>query len=215
LKPPVFHWLWIHATEMKILEEQLETSHVAIREFLCDLNTGSIQKADHLAGMRKAIGWFCGLVLVMVVCGCGPSIDNPFSADILDRNGSNRLTLIYVPLGFGPNSNSQAFRFHSLIWRSKDGTNWTSRVTITKADFNSGAVRERWISEIYSLDAATGNAVIKVAEISSPVTNGAVRYEACSYSWREWNLTSNQEVRILQVCKKPSEPFHSKRFKLK
>ncbi len=159
---------------------------------------------------------YCGLVVLIVASGCNRSPSaNPFSAEISDTSGNHRLTLVYVPLNPGPVSNSHVFDFDSLIWRSKVGTNWTNRVVITKAEFNSGASCQRWISEIYSLDPATGNAVIKVAEVSAQRTNGTTRSVTCTYSWREWNLTTNQEIRILRVCKEPFEPFQGKRIKLR
>ena len=145
------------------------------------------------------------------LCGCDfSSPRNPFSQEITDRSGTHRLALLYVPAAPGPEPGSETFAFESLIWRSKAGTNWTHRAVITKAEFEAGSSTQRWISEIHSLDPNSGNAVIKVAEVS-PFTNGA---SICVYSWREWNLLTNHEVRLLRVCKEPFEPFKGKRIKL-
>ena len=81
---------------------------------------------------------------------------------------------------------------------------------ITKADFEATSPKGPWVSDIYSIDAHTGIGIIQVAEVNPP-TNGAA---ACVYSWREWSLSSNAEVRVLRVCKKASEPFTGSRIKL-
>jgi hypothetical protein len=81
-------------------------------------------------------------------------------------------------------------------------------VVITKADFEAGGIRSRWVSNLESFDARTGTAVIKVAEYSSPQTNGTAVSRAVIYSWREWSMTSNAEVRVLRVCKEPFEPLN-------
>jgi len=107
-----------------------------------------------------------------------------------------------------------SFDFHSLVWRTKAGTNWSDRLVITKADFEASGPRQRWVSDIYSFDPTTGNAVIMVAEDSPPQTNGTAISKTCVYSWREWNLTTNAEVRVLRICKEPFEPYRGRRIKL-
>jgi hypothetical protein len=150
------------------------------------------------------------LIACLVLCGCDfSSPANPFSKEVSDKSGTNRLALVYVSTGPGPSPNSESFDFHSLVWRAKAGTNWIDRVLITKTDFEAGAARRRWISELASFDPSTGNAIIKVAEGGD--TNGS----AVLYSWREWSMTSNAEVRVLRVCKEPFEPFTGKRIKLR
>ena len=147
-------------------------------------------------------------ITCLILCGCDLSPPaNPFSQEVPDKTAMHRLALIYVPDGRGPSPNSEAFAFDSLAWRTKVGTNWSNRVVITKADFQAGNPRRRWVSGIHSLDAATGNAVIQVAEESPPQTNGATVSVACVYSCREWNLGTNREVRVLRICKKASEKF--------
>ena len=111
-------------------------------------------------------------IALLFLCGCNVSQPvNPFSREVTDKSGTNRLALIYVSAGPGPVPNSESFDFHSLAWRTKAGTNWTDRVVLSKASFETGTVRRRWVSDIHSLDSATGNAVIKVAE--GGVTNGS------------------------------------------
>ena len=154
-------------------------------------------------------------IALLLLCGCDFSQPaNPFSREVTDKSGTNRLALIYVSAGAGPGFNSESFDFHSLAWRTKSDTNWSDRIVITKTDFEAGSSRRRWVSDIHSLDPGTGTAVIKVAEDSPPQTNGTTVSTTCVYSWREWSLTSNAEVRVLRVCAEPFEPFTGRRFKL-
>ena len=156
------------------------------------------------AAMRALLSIAC-----LVFCGCDFSPPaNPFSKEVTDKSGTNRLALIYVSTGLGPGPNSESFDFHSLVWRTKTGTNWIDHAVITKTDFETGVARRRWISELDSLDPSTGNAIIKVAEGGD--TNGS----RVVYSWREWSVISNIEVRVLRICKEPFEPFKGKRIKL-
>jgi hypothetical protein len=135
------------------------------------------------------------LVMILMVAGCEFSPPaNPFSAEVEDKSGNHRLALIYTPSGVGPIPGSQAYDFDSLVWRFKVGTNWSNRIVITKQQFEAGSPTRRRVSEIYSIDPTSGNAVIKVAE--------------GSYTWREWNLLTNHEVKLLRVCKEPFEPFN-------
>jgi hypothetical protein len=154
-------------------------------------------------------------IAFLFLCGCDFSPPaNPFSREVTDRSGTNRLALVYVSLGPGVTPQEEVFDFHSLVWRTKLGTNWSDRVVITKTDFEAGSLHRRWVSDIYSLDPRTGIAVIKVAENSPPQTNGTTISTTCGYSWREWSLISNAEVRVLRVCKEPFEPFTGRRIKL-
>ncbi|HZR21523.1 MAG TPA: hypothetical protein VFE51_29850 [Verrucomicrobiae bacterium] len=149
------------------------------------------------------------LIACLIFCGCDqPPPANPLSQFVIDRSGTNQLALIYVSLGPGPGPDSESFDFHSLAWQIKSGTNWKDRVVVTKDDFEAGSRHKRWVSEIHSLDASSGNATIKVAEHWD--TNGG----PVVYSWREWNMVSNVEVRLVRVCKEPFEPYSGKRFKL-
>ena len=155
-------------------------------------------------------------IACVFLCGCDfSSPDNPFSRQITDKSGTNQLALVYVPIGPVDGPNTMYLDFHSITWRTKVGTNWSDRVVITKADFETSNLRRRWITDIYSLDPSTGNAVIKVAEGQPPQTNGNTASTAIVYSWREWNMTSNSEVRVLRVCKEPFEPYRGRRIKIK
>jgi hypothetical protein len=155
------------------------------------------------AAMRALLSIVC-----LVFCGCDFSPPaNPFSKEVTDKSGTNRLALIYVSTGPGPGPNSVSFDFQSLVWRTKAGTNWVDRVVISKTDFQASAAHNRWISALESFDPSTGNAIIKVAEGGD--TNGS----KVVYSWREWSMISNAEVRVLRVCKDPFEPYTGRRIK--
>lgn len=167
-----------------------------------ETNADSASLRRRRSAFRSAVMRALLLIGCLALPGCDSSSPtNPFSKEVSDKSGTNRLALIYVSTGPGPTPNSQSFDFHSLAWRTKVGTNWIDRVVITKTDFDADFARSRWVSELDSFDPSTGNAIIKVAE--GGVTNGS----RVIYSWREWSMISNAEVRVLRVCKEPFEPL--------
>src|SRR5215510_1450243 len=135
---------------------------------------------------------------------------DPFSMTVFDESHNHKLALVYRAIGRGPEPKSTAFEFESLVWLSKDGLNWTNRAVITKADFNDGSFEERWISEIHSVNPGSATAIIKVAQL--PKSQDPDR--RVTYSWREWDLISNREVRVLKICNDPFEPLTGRRIKL-
>jgi hypothetical protein len=149
-------------------------------------------------------------IACFLLCGCEFSPPaNPFSKEVWDKSGTNRLALIYISTG-RPDPKTEHFDFHSLAWQTKSGTNWSDHVVIAKAEFEATSPRRPWISDIYSIDPSTSTAIIKVAE-QTPPTNGR---SVCIYSWREWSLATNAEVRLIRVCKEPFEPYKGKRVKI-
>jgi hypothetical protein len=78
-------------------------------------------------------------------------------------------------------------------------------------DFQGKSTRERHITGIHSFDPKTGNAIIRVSEASGPRTNisATAMTIAVDYvsSWREWNLLTNQEIRLLRICRRGLEPY--------
>ena len=138
-------------------------------------------------------------IACFVLCGCdfmssrGPGP----TTEISDSSGKHRLVMRYVAVDRG-------YDFDALIWRTKDGDGWKERLTITQDDFERGTERRRWVSEIRSFDPTTGHAIIKVAEGDAPKTATTVHYV---YSWREWSLLTNAEVRLIRVCADPFEKF--------
>jgi hypothetical protein len=94
--------------------------------------------------------------------------------------------------------------FHSLIWAATDGSAWSDRVVITREDFQPPSKHRRWIANLHSFDPDAGRAIIQVAEGNAPVGTPTVNY---TYSWREWDLQRNREVRLLSVCKSPFDNY--------
>jgi len=115
--------------------------------------------------------------------------------EITDASGKHRLVLQY--------SNGD---FHSLAWHSKTGHVWTGRVVITRQDFQRGCDRRRWIAGIHSIEPVSGHAIIKVAQGNVDFGEGDVTY---IYSWREWDLLHNREVRRLRACDDPFEKYET------
>src|SRR5882762_7079388 len=134
-----------------------------------------------------------------LVCGCSSRVSKQ---EVADPAGSNRLALIDRRVWSVDDilHSSQSYNFHSLVWRARIDDRWNDRVVISKDAFQAGGTRTRWVSEIHSLDARSGTAIIKVAEGDAPMNAPLVRY---IYSWREWSLITNGEVRLIRTCVSP------------
>jgi hypothetical protein len=85
-------------------------------------------------------------------------------------------------------------------------------VVITQTDFQRGTDRERWVHDLHSFDPTTGHAIIKVGEMEVPSNKaGPGGLRRCVYSWREWDLRANSELRILRLCQEPFEEYEGPR----
>jgi type II secretory pathway component PulL len=155
--------------------------------------------ADRWAAMRTVL-----LLAFLLLAGCHRQSSVESVRTVADMAGTNELVLCdsVTPWLLG---NGKDHEFHSMVWRVRSGTNWIDKATISRSAFLAGTIRDRWVIDIGCLDITNGTAVIKVGENSLPVTNGSTVTINCSYSWREWNLLTNGEVRVLQVCKEPFE----------
>jgi hypothetical protein len=60
------------------------------------------------------------------------------------------------------------------------------------------------VDDVVELDAATGMAIIKVAQAMQPRHASAISY---AYSWRSWDLKKNREVAVLQRCANPAQRY--------
>jgi hypothetical protein len=149
--------------------------------------------------MRIAI-----LILCLLLCGCGSKLVT--QEEITDSTGSNRLARIDRERFSLSDSlrNRQSFDFDSLVWRTNAGASWYNHVIVSQAAFQAGSLRMRWVSEIHSLDAARGTSIIKVAEGDAPEGSPSIHY---IYSWREWSLITNGEVRTIRICADPFEKY--------
>lgn len=117
---------------------------------------------------------------------CKPKIGAPYAAETVeDAGGRARLHLYQVPVG------KDGADFHSLVWESFDGAEWSELGGISRASFESGTKVERWVSELGSIDPETWSAIIKVAEGDAPLGSPRINYV---YSWRRWDLTKNTEL---------------------
>jgi len=133
--------------------------------------------------------------------GCSSQVTRQ---EITDSTGSNLLARVDRRVRSLQDvfQHSQSYDFDSLVWRTNAGGQWWDRVVISQAAFQAGCPRTRWISEIHSFDAIKGTAIIKVAEGDVPEGSAAIHY---IYSWREWSLLTNGEVRVLRICANPFE----------
>jgi hypothetical protein len=124
--------------------------------------------------------------------------------ETFDLSGMNRLLirLIEHPLP-EPKPGQNAYDFHSLVWENRTDGVWSERVVITREDFEQGG-RQRWVCALHSFDSVAGNAIIKVGEKQPSDDMDSAKME---YTWQEWDLINNQEVRVFRVCAKPFEPF--------
>ncbi len=102
----------------------------------------------------------------------------------------------------------KSYDSHSLVWQRLQNGSWSDIVTITQADFQRGTARRRWFSSIHSFDAVAATAIIKVAEAEAPDSAGTIQYV---YSWREWDIKNNREIKTIRVCKDPFEPCDAQR----
>lgn len=137
--------------------------------------------------------------LIFLLAGCTDKIID--SETIEHTNGTDRLVLRDIESRI---SEGTAYDFHALVWERSDGQSWSAVVEIDAEEFQGGSRHLRWISEIESLDPNTGHAVIKVAEGDAPEGSKSVSYV---YSWREWDLLENKEVRVLRTVQDPFEAF--------
>ena len=116
---------------------------------------------------------------------------------ITSSDGHDRLSLQYEE-GY----------FRALIWSSEHGRDWRSRAVITQTDFQRGFDRERWVAELHSFNPSKGTAIVKVGEMEVPQHKaGPGGFRRCVYSWREWDLLVNREIRMIRVCEDPFEAY--------
>lgn len=125
---------------------------------------------------------------------------------VSDQSGKNRLLLRFSERDISENKKEQiiARDFHSLVWETNDGKTWSQKKVIPKVDF---AEEESWVSDLNSFDSSTGRAILKVAEMSKPDETNSRK---CIYSWREWDILKNKQVRMIRVCKDPFEPYEKR-----
>jgi len=143
-------------------------------------------------------------LVCFLLCGCTSRV---IQREITDSSGSNKLILVDRECQsiWGWARHRRLYDFDSLVWRSSTAGKWHDRIAISQAAFQRDCPRRRWVSELYSFNPTNGAAVIKVAEGDKP--EGAAATIHYVYSWREWNLPSNVQVRVLKVCSDPFQKY--------
>jgi hypothetical protein len=116
------------------------------------------------------------------------------TTEVYDTAGKHRLTL----------------KCGALVWWALEEGKWKERRIISKEEFQGESECSRWVSDLRSIDPATGNAIINVAEGDAPPNSNEIHY---IYSWREWSLTNNREVRTISVCDERRPEFASIHFR--
>ncbi|MDB5337263.1 MAG: hypothetical protein JWN70_2882 [Planctomycetaceae bacterium] len=124
--------------------------------------------------------------------------------EVTNADGLNRLILnaAELPLPI-PQSRTKGFEFHSVVWQTMTPSGWKQRVAISNMEFQRGAAHRRWISHVHSVQPETGYAIIQVAE-QGDLENGWIRF---TYTWREWDLVNNVEIRAIKICDERSWEF--------
>ena len=122
------------------------------------------------------------------------SAPDPTPGDtIRDVSGRHELSTRWVPQGEG-------YDFDALVWRTRENDSWVERHVISRQDFETGSDRRRWISGLHSFDPLSGHAIMRVAEGDAPRDAPHVHYV---YSWREWSVAENRELRYICTCETP------------
>ncbi len=116
---------------------------------------------------------------------------------ITDGTGDHQLFVRWAPFGEG-------FNFDSLVWQHRIDSAWVDRSVITREQFEEGSHHRRWISTVHSFDPTQGTAIVRVAEGNAPRDTERVHY---TYSWREWDLLHNCEIRFIRICSTPHDKF--------
>jgi hypothetical protein len=150
------------------------------------------------------------LIIWLPLLGCdqGPRVGSLITQkEVFDVTGTNKLVLVYVIANKELLGSGVGYNFYSLVWKSKEGTNWADQYFISHVAFQGISTRRRWVNDIEWLDVTNGTAIIKVGEESPPLTKGASTTINVVYSWREWSILTNGEVRTLRVCKDPFEKY--------
>lgn len=147
----------------------------------------------------------------LMLSACDHMPVDPYSKEVVDITKTQKLCLIYTPVF--SNASSQlidGFHFDSLVWKTRNGTNWEEKIAITGDRFANGSPPVRSVTDVAKFDSKSGIAIIKVG-IATETTNGTMIRNDIAYSWREWNLFSNRTERILRICKDPFDPLEGER----
>jgi hypothetical protein len=151
--------------------------------------------------MKKTLAVCC---LLLWGCTKPPNQKVKEFETITDEAGNNQLVLQFVQRDFPMKGEGRAYDFHSLDWEIKDGAKWVRKVAISRDDFQKGCQRRRWVSKLQSFEPTTGRAILRIGEDGLLDAAGDTHV---TYTWREWDVLKNQEVRVIRVCQDPFESF--------
>jgi hypothetical protein len=140
---------------------------------------------------------------VALFCGCEAKVARQ---KIVDATGTNSLAVMIIrtrPISYVIGG-EESYRFDSLAWQTKDPYKWTDYSVIPLKVFRFRNSHLRAVEEIHSFDPTNGTAIIKVVEGNAPPGGFDTGY---AFSWREWNLLTNGEVRFIRACTNRLEKF--------
>lgn len=143
------------------------------------------------------------LPLIALLIGCNRATLQTMETEIAPT-GVDRLILQGWETVSLLNPNEKSYDSHSIVWQRLKNGDWIDYVTISQDDFQRGHANRRWIHKIHDFDPASGTAILKVGEGDAPENSAAISY---IYSWREWDLKNNRELKLIHVCDNPFEPF--------
>jgi len=149
------------------------------------------------------IASICSALSLLV--GCGQTTLQTVEV-VTSTNGTDRLIKKDWETVRRSRPNEKSYDAHSLVWQRLKNGSWADQLTITQDEFQKASPYRRWISAIHSFDPESARAILKIAEGDAPMNSSAVTY---IYSWREWDLRNNTEIKTIRVCADPFEPFSS------
>ena len=89
------------------------------------------------------------------------------------------------------------FDFHSVVWVKLISGKEVEHLVLNRKDFITNPNMELWVADIGKFDSVTGNIIARFGQ-EKPGEGDYTK--TVEYSWREWNLNQNKEVRFLYVC---------------
>ena len=150
----------------------------------------------------RIVSIFSALSLLV---GCGKTTLHTVEV-VTSTNGTDRLIRKDWESVRRSRPNEKSYDAHSLVWQCLKSGSWADQLTITQEEFQKGSPYRRWITAIHSFNPESAKAILKIAEGDAPMNSSAVTY---LYSWREWDLRNNTEIKTVRVCADPFEPFLS------
>jgi hypothetical protein len=125
--------------------------------------------------------------------------------EVMDPSGQHRLILRFVEQALPKAPRARGFNFYSLAWEQRTAQGWIERHVITSDEFAREGCR-RWVIQLRSIEPGNGMAILKVGRGIPPDSAG---FTDVQYTWWEWDLFNNREVRVFRDCADPFESFEA------